>query len=233
MSSLTPQQLESWSKLHATVMSAALSAALLSGSSWSLAVASVASTGVLLLRRAKSAPPTPFGLANAITLLRFGLVVALGSVWSAQTLGALAALVATIFALDGLDGWAARRYNTSSAFGAQFDMETDALLVLVATFLLWSRGRLGAFILVPGALRYAYVLWLWAFPAPAGEHKRSRFGRLAFGSFVCSLVAALASGALWATACAIAGTIGLCWSFALSFAASLGRRGLSSRAPRT
>ena len=35
-----------------------------------------------------------------------------------------------LLALDGLDGWAARRQGLVSAFGARFDMEVDALLIL-------------------------------------------------------------------------------------------------------
>ena len=47
-------------------------------------------------------------------------------------------------ALDGVDGWVARRTRTASAFGARFDMETDALLILVLSALVWRVGKAGA-----------------------------------------------------------------------------------------
>ena len=44
-------------------------------------------------------------------------------------------------ALDGVDGWLARRRGMSSAFGARFDMEIDALLVQVLAILVWRYGK--------------------------------------------------------------------------------------------
>ena len=41
------------------------------------------------------------------------------------------ALVVVALALDWVDGQVARRTGTCSAFGARFDMETDAFLILV------------------------------------------------------------------------------------------------------
>jgi phosphatidylglycerophosphate synthase len=68
----------------------------------------------------------------------------------------LAVLGIAILALDGLDGWLARRGNSASEFGAHFDMETDALFVLVMTFELWHRHQLEGWILISCLLRYAY-----------------------------------------------------------------------------
>ena len=44
-------------------------------------------------------------------------------------------------ALDGVDGWLARRSGIASAFGARFDMEIDALLILVLAVLAWRSAR--------------------------------------------------------------------------------------------
>jgi multidrug efflux pump subunit AcrA (membrane-fusion protein) len=37
--------------------------------------------------------------------------------------------------LDGVDGWLARRHEIASRFGARFDMEVDALLILALSVL--------------------------------------------------------------------------------------------------
>lgn len=78
-------------------------------------------------------PHDRLGLCNLVTLIRLGLVATLvaplwmgaGPSWSVLALATLA------FALDGLDGWLARRSGLESAFGARFDMEVDSALALV------------------------------------------------------------------------------------------------------
>jgi len=74
---------------------------------------------------------------------------------------AVAAAIATV--LDGVDGWLARRTRMESAFGARFDMETDALLIQVLAILAWQYGKAGAWVLASGLLRYLFVAagWLW------------------------------------------------------------------------
>src|SRR5207344_2274781 len=73
------------------------------------------------------------------------------------------ALAAT--ALDGVDGWLARRTRMASAFGARFDMETDVFLVLALSVLAWQYGKAGAWVLLCGLMRYFFVaagrLWPW------------------------------------------------------------------------
>jgi phosphatidylglycerophosphate synthase len=68
-------------------------------------------------------------------------------------------------ALDGVDGWIARRTRTASAFGARFDMETDALLILVLSALVWRYGKAGGWVAASGLMRYAFIwagaVWPW------------------------------------------------------------------------
>ena len=78
--------------------------------------------------------------------------------------------IATIaFALDGLDGWLARRAGLSSGFGARFDMEVDALLGAVLALVILMRGTVGAEILVLGFARYVFVLAALIWPALQGN----------------------------------------------------------------
>ena len=73
-----------------------------------------------------------------------------------------AAVVATI--LDGVDGWLARRTGMASAFGARFDMETDALLIQVLAILAWQYHKAGPWVLASGLLRYVFLAAGWVLP---------------------------------------------------------------------
>jgi len=77
-------------------------------------------------------------------------------------------LTALSAVLDGLDGWLARRSGMTSEFGARFDMETDALLILVVSVLVWRHGKAGAWVVLGGLLRYAFVAAGWVLPWMAG-----------------------------------------------------------------
>ena len=112
-------------------------------------------------------PFPTFGLANRITTSRaFFVSLAAGLIGEptrpdAATAAVIVGIIAS--ALDGLDGWAARRTGTTSAFGARFDMEVDALLIQVLAILAWQWDKAGAWILLSGLMRYGFVAagWVW------------------------------------------------------------------------
>ena len=88
----------------------------------------------VLARLGRFHPHARFGLANGITLLRAGGAAVFAALALEPALLADAArpgppspAPALLLALDGLDGFAARRQRLASAFGARFDMEVDAL----------------------------------------------------------------------------------------------------------
>lgn len=101
------------------------------------------------------------GPANQVTLARavlLGLLVALAS--EPATAGAATSavgLASAAIVLDGIDGRLARRHGTASAFGARFDMEVDALLVLVLSLLVWLFAKADTWVLLSGLLRYVFV----------------------------------------------------------------------------
>jgi phosphatidylglycerophosphate synthase len=113
-------------------------------------------------------PFPTFGLANRITTCRAFLVsLAAGFIGEpSQADTATAAVIAGVLAnaLDGLDGWAARRTGMTSAFGARFDMEVDALLIQILAILAWQWDKAGVWILVSGLLRYVFVAAGWVWP---------------------------------------------------------------------
>ncbi|MGH8213466.1 MAG: CDP-diacylglycerol--glycerol-3-phosphate 3-phosphatidyltransferase [Rhodanobacteraceae bacterium] len=85
-------------------------------------------------------------LPNALTLFRIALLPVMVAVFylhdavSAVPLRAANATAAGVFVLasvtDWLDGWLARRFNQSSAFGAFLDPVADKLMVAVTLFVL-------------------------------------------------------------------------------------------------
>ena len=109
-----------------------------------------------------------FGAANVVTTVRAALVaLTVGLVGEPVVpLVALSALVLSLIAtmMDGLDGWMARRTHMASAFGARFDMEIDALLILGLALLAWRHGKAGVWVLASGVLRYAFVAAGWWLP---------------------------------------------------------------------
>lgn len=128
-----------------------------------LIVAAVALGGV-----GRSHPLSHFGWANRVTFARAALVAlaagAIGETPSAAIATAVVMVSLVVTALDGVDGWLARRSRLASAFGARFDMEVDALLMLVLSVLVWQHGKAGAWILLAGLLRYLFVAAGWLAP---------------------------------------------------------------------
>ena len=64
----------------------------------------------------------------------------------------------------------------SSAFGARFDMEVDALLILALSVLAWHHGEAGAWVLLSGLIRYGFLAagWTWSWMQRALPPSRRR-----------------------------------------------------------
>jgi phosphatidylglycerophosphate synthase len=107
-------------------------------------------------------PHHRFGPANHTTVARGALVAFLAALLleSVATRVQYIALAAAIGAAvtDAVDGWLARRTRMVSAFGARFDMETDAVFILVLCLWAWHLDKAGAWVITGGLLRYAFVL---------------------------------------------------------------------------
>jgi phosphatidylglycerophosphate synthase len=88
----------------------------------------------------------------------------------------MTSLLAT--ALDGVDGWLARRHGIASDFGARFDMEIDALLILALAILVSQFEKAGAWVIASGLLRYLFVgagsYWPWLrAPLPPSRRRQA------------------------------------------------------------
>ncbi len=130
-----------------------------------LAVASYSVLGALLLAKMPHGYPGPgLGPATRLTLVRATLVLPLAvlallpGVFTEAGYWWMVGLSTVALMLDGLDGPLARRTGTESAFGARFDMELDAFLLVALSALLWRSGKVGSWVLLIGGLRYLFVL---------------------------------------------------------------------------
>ena len=106
-------------------------------------------------------PFARFGAANQITTLRAMLVALVaGLVGEPQRPAIAVAAVAAslgVVLLDGVDGRLARQQQIASPFGARFDMEIDALLILALSVLAWRHDKAGAWVVASGLMRYGFV----------------------------------------------------------------------------
>ncbi len=99
---------------------------------------------------------TYYGVANIITTIRLLLILTMAFGFNLATHDLLYLPILIIPLLDLLDGWIARKRNEVSHFGMLYDMEVDALFVLVASLLIFEKHPLLWIVLIPAYLRYIY-----------------------------------------------------------------------------
>lgn len=159
----------------------------------------------LMYSAARAGEMLRFGHANRVTWIRVALTAVVAGALAGTDTPTLvnwwvvAALAGIALALDGLDGFLARRYAACSAFGARFDMEADAALILVLSLLIGLSGKTGLWILAAGALRYAFVAAGWIWPALTRPLPYSAFRRavcaIQVGALLICLLPVVTSGA--------------------------------------
>ena len=148
-------------------MVAALAATIgLSPAGWVVGVACAAVMNAALIRGVRRYRTNRLGPADWVTLARATLAVGVAAL-VADSFGepahvtTLVTLSAVALALDAVDGWVARRSETTSKLGAQFDGEVDAFLILVLS--VYVARSTGAWVLAIGLARYAFFAagWIW------------------------------------------------------------------------
>jgi phosphatidylglycerophosphate synthase len=144
----------------------------------------------LIVGRVSNQHPFPrFGAANTVTMLRVSLVAGvagfIGERPSDRIAWIAAGVITVVALLDGVDGWLARRSREQSAFGARFDMETDAALILILSVLVWYHEKAGVWVLACGLMRYGFVAAGWVLPWMAGPLRSTLRGKsVAIAQFV-------------------------------------------------
>jgi phosphatidylglycerophosphate synthase len=175
--------------------------------------------GILIVAAARAGIRSGgLGWPNRVTLVRAliaALLVGHLLVPERREVVAILALVAVL--TDAVDGWLARRLGAASAFGARFDMETDAALLLVLCLLLVAQGIAGPWVLAIGAARYVFVAALALVPGldrplPPSDRRRNAAAAI-MAALVLALIPMIPAGI--AQALAAAATILTLASFAI------------------
>jgi len=143
---------------------------LLIGTAFYLALA-----GLVLWTVPPTLPGPGIGPANRVTLGRAALAVPVFAL-SVQpgllgTTGRwwVIAVSTVVLILDGFDGRVARRTGTQTTFGARFDLELDAALIMALAVLVWRSGRVGPWVLLIGLMRYLFVAASRVWPSLRAE----------------------------------------------------------------
>ena len=177
--------------------------------------------GIVVLQRQLHAAHR-LSSADRVTLVRAAVAALCAGLLfhgdTATTLGWwLSALAGAALVLDGIDGWLARRTGTASAFGARFDMETDAFFILVLSGLVWQLDKVGPWVLAIGAMRYVFLACAVLLPALNAPLFPSKRRQTVCVIQVVALVVCLlpAVGAGWATVIAAGALAALIYSFAI------------------
>lgn len=164
-----------WSESNAAVMAAVTLATAAGLPLWLLSLCGLLSFSLLLYHcRRRWTPGGRFGLANAVSLLRLSGVFVLP--WLAPRQIAYVGLI--LLSTDGVDGWIARRTGLTGEFGEFIDKESDAFFMLMLCLLLYRLPEgFGPWILLPGLLRYLFVLFVkFARPPELKEQRTAKAG---------------------------------------------------------
>jgi phosphatidylglycerophosphate synthase len=164
-----------WSEGNAAAMAALTLATAAGLPLWLLSWCGLLSFSLLLYHcRRRWTPCGRFGPANAVSLLRLSGVFVLP--WLSPGQIAYAGLI--LLAMDGVDGWIARRTGLSGEFGEFFDKESDAFFMLMLCLLLYRLPEgFGPWILLSGLLRYLFVLFVkFARPPELKEQRTAKAG---------------------------------------------------------
>ena len=134
---------------------------------WVTGLAYALITVVLLQRGLSRSGITGFGPADWVTLIRMSLVggvaaLTMDAFHRTVPVGVLVSVAVLALLLDWVDGQVARRTGTASGFGARFDMEVDSFLLLVLS--VEAARSAGAWVLVFGGMRYAFLAAGWVLP---------------------------------------------------------------------
>ena len=185
MSPPSPVQVQAVIVLTASAMAVFLAAELMGPSVGMKRSASFAGLmifapiGFLVLRYLYLYPHEAFGPANATTTFRAALAAGVGGIVTAvlpsgqapaaSRLWGVTGISARFLALDGMDGFLARRSGTASRYGARFDMEVDAFLILLLSALAAITHKAGPWVLMVGLMRYVFILAQLLIPQMRGR----------------------------------------------------------------
>ena len=167
----------------------------LDASGWLAGVACGAGLAALLARALTRHRQVGLGPADSVTLARAVLAcgvaaLTVDSFGGQAPVAILVALSTVALVLDGVDGRVARRTDTTSAFGARFDMEVDAFLIMVLS--VYVARESGWWVLAMGLARYAFVAAGWVLPWLRGPQPPRQWARVVAAIVGVALIVAAA-----------------------------------------
>jgi phosphatidylglycerophosphate synthase len=139
----------------------------LSGAGWVVGVTGGVIMNAALERGLSRYRADRLGPADWVTLVRAMLAVGVAALIADSfrqpaPVTILVTLTSVALVLDAVDGWVARHNRTASTFGAHFDGEVDAFLILALS--VYVARSTGAWVLAIGAARYAFLAAGWLLP---------------------------------------------------------------------
>jgi phosphatidylglycerophosphate synthase len=169
-----------------------------------------------------------FGAADVVTLGR-GLGVCFLAGLALQALvgglqkhGLLAMIImgTLCLLLDGVDGRVARARREASAFGARFDVETDAALLVVLSVAVAALEIAGWWVLAIPAMRYGYVAASLVVPALRAplpyRYSAKVIAVVQAVALLAALTYALMRGEHWVPIMILLAALASLWSFGRS-----------------
>src|ERR1700677_3665549 len=138
----------------------------LSASGWVIGITCAAVTSLGLTRARLHFGADRLTPADWVTLTRATLATAVAALVADSfahpvPVRVLVSLAAGALGLDAVGGWVARR-TAIGGLGARFDAEVDAFLILVLS--VYVARSVGAWVLLIGAARYAFLAVGWLLP---------------------------------------------------------------------
>lgn len=129
---------------------------------WSILLITIAFIFFILQNKRYWGKLSYFGVANVITTARFILVILL--IFSSAKLkfddSIVLIIIFIIPILDIIDGLVARHRKEESQFGMFYDMEVDAVFVMVASIMIYQNYTSMWIVLFPAFLRYFYKFFI-------------------------------------------------------------------------
>lgn len=134
---------------------------------WAVGAACGVVVGAAVVRGLTWAGAVALGPADLVTLARVTLTCGVAALVAESFVResvrpAVVAVAVAALLLDALDGRVARLTHSASMFGARFDGEADAFMLLVLS--VYVARAFGAWVLVIGALRYLFAVAGWVVP---------------------------------------------------------------------
>jgi phosphatidylglycerophosphate synthase len=139
---------------------------------WAVGLACGLVVGAAVVRGLAWGRAEALGPADLVTLVRVVLTCGIAALAAESFVResvrpTVVALAAAALLLDAVDGPVARRTRSCSVFGARFDGEADAFLLLVLSA--YVARSAGVWVLLIGVLRYAFAVAGWALPWLQGQ----------------------------------------------------------------